>query len=161
MKHKSNKTRTKIAEWLHRYVPSEIAAIATAYFGFWYFFTITKNHTIASFASAMLENVGFYSVILIREILKGRKHAAARHRTYTMNAFMKTCGALLIEFGPGELLDSFFVRPLTIGIATHYLGMHLGVLIGKLSADVTFFLPTIMIYEFKKSYMARNAETLD
>jgi hypothetical protein len=147
----------KLREWLHRYIPSEIAAIATAYLGFWYVFTLSHNHTEASFASAMSENIGFYAVILFREFVKGRKNALLRSEPYTSGAFMKTCLGLVAEFGPGELLDSFLVRPITIGLATHYLGMELGVLVGKLAADVSFFVPTILIYEFKKSYLARKS----
>lgn len=156
MKQKQNKTGAKISEWLHRYVPSEIAAIATAYLGFWYVFSLTQNHTAASYASAMTENIGFYSVILFREFLKGRKKAASVGKAYTLSMFAKTCGGLLIEFGPGEILDSFFVRPITIGVATHYMGMELGVLVGKLTADISFFVPTILIYEFKKNYAAKK-----
>ena len=147
----------KIKEWLHRYVPSEIAAITTAYLGFLCAFAATKNHTAASYASAMAENIGFYVVILFREFLKGRKQAKMQHKTYTLTMFLATCGGLLIEFGPGELLDSFLVRPVTIGLATHYMGIELGVLVGKLSADVTFFVPTILIYEFKKNYARKKA----
>lgn len=156
MTQKSKKIGQKVREWLHRYVPSEIAAITTAYLGFWYVITVTGNHTAASYASAMTENIGFYSVILFREFMKGRKHAASLNIPYTFSAFLETCLGLLVEFGPGELLDSFVVRPVTIGVATHYLGMELGVLVGKLSADVTFFVPTILIYEFKKSYYAKK-----
>lgn len=152
-----NKTWQKIAEWLHRYVPSEIAAITTAYLGFWYTVTVTQNHTAASYASAMSENIGFYSVILFREFMKGRKNAAALGKAYTLSMFVKTCGGLLVEFGPGELLDSFVVRPVTIGVATHYMGMEWGVIIGKLAADISFFVPTILIYEYKKSYTAKKA----
>jgi hypothetical protein len=156
MTQQTSKTRQKITEWLHRYVPSEIAAIATAYLGFWYVFTMTHNHTAASYASAMTENIGFYSVILFREYMKGRKQVKITQIPYTVSAFLQTCLVLLLEFGPGELLDSFIVRPITIGLATHYFGMELGVLVGKLSADVTFFIPTILIYEMRKSYEAKK-----
>lgn len=152
-----SKTVQKISEWLHRYIPSEIAAITTAYLGFWYVFTTTGNHTAASYASAMTENIGFYSVILFREIRKARKEALLNNTKYTSSDFFKTCIGLFFEFGPGEILDSFIVRPVTIGLGTHYLGMELGVLLGKLSADVTFFVPTILIYEFKKNYKSKPA----
>ena len=151
-----NKTWAKISEWLHRYVPSEIAAITTAYLGFYYVFSVTQNHTAASYASAMTENIGFYSVILFREFFKGLKNAKSLGKPYKFSTFMKTCGGLLVEFGPGEILDSFFVRPITIGVATHYMGMELGVLVGKLTADISFFVPTILIYEFKKNYAAKK-----
>jgi hypothetical protein len=150
MTYKPKSKRHKITEWLHRYVPSEIAAITTAYLGFWYVFSISQNITASSYASSMSENFGFYSVILFREFFKGRKLAALALSTYTFRAFMSTCVGLLIEFGPGELLDSLLIRPVTIGLGTHYLGMELGVLVGKLVADITFFVPTILIYEYRK-----------
>jgi hypothetical protein len=141
----------KICEWLYRYTPSEIAAIITAYLGFWYVHRLTQNHVAASYAAAMTENIGFYGVMIIRETYASWKVQAAAQQRYRFSHFVSTCALLLFEFGPGELLDSLIVRPITIGIATHYYGMELGVLVGKLMADVTFFLPTIALYELKKT----------
>ncbi len=147
----------KIREWLVRYVPSEIAAVAMSYLGFMYCWKFSNhNLTAASYGSAMAENIGFYGVMFIREFFRGRREAIRAHRRYGFSAFAKTFAGLLVEFGPSETLDSLVIRPLTVGLAVHFFGIEFGVLAGKLSADLAFFIPTIAIYEMKKSYHAKK-----
>lgn len=148
---------SKIGEWLHRYVPSEIAGITTAYLGFWYVMQGYGHHTGAAYASAISENFGFYGIILFRDFFSSRKVAKLAGETFGAPALLALCAGLLVEFGPAELVDSLVVRPLTIGVATTHLGMEWGVLVGKLAADVSFFVPTILIYEWKKKYLKKHS----
>lgn len=153
---KTRKTH-KIREWLIRYVPSEIAAVIMSYLGFICIWNLSDhNLAAASYGSAMAENVGFYGVMLIREFLREKREALLKNKPYGFSGILKTLVGLLVEFGPGEILDSFVIRPLTVGLAVHFLGIELGVIAGKLSADFAFFVPTIAIYEFKKSYRAKK-----
>jgi pilus assembly protein TadC len=56
---------------------------------------------------------------------------------------------LVLEFGPAEALDSLLLRP-----ALMYAGillapnLALGVVAGKIAADICFYLPTILSYEW-------------
>lgn len=147
----------KVKEWLQRYIPSEIAAITTAYIGFFYVLHATGNHTAASLASAMSENIGFYGVMLFRECFIALRTAKQSQTKLGFKPILAITTGLIVEFGPSELLDSLVVRPITIGLATLYFGSAWGVLIGKLAADVSFFIPAILIYEFKKNYLAKKA----
>ena len=55
---------------------------------------------------------------------------------------------LALEFGPAETLDSVLLRP-----ALMYAGLTmvpspaLGIIVGKLAADLVFYVPTIVCYE--------------
>ena len=55
---------------------------------------------------------------------------------------------LTLEFGPAEMLDSIVLRPVLM-----YVGLTmaptpaLGIIAGKLAADVGFYVPTIASYE--------------
>jgi len=54
---------------------------------------------------------------------------------------------LLVEFGPAELLDTFVIRPAAIGFTVWLLGPALGILAGKLLADVAFYALAIATHE--------------
>ena len=69
---------------------------------------------------------------------------------YGSHGAARTIARLLAEFGPAELLDSLLIRPLAMGLATRWLGRTIGVLAGKIAADVTFYLPVIASYEFQR-----------
>jgi hypothetical protein len=64
---------------------------------------------------------------------------------------------LAIEFGPAELLDSLLMRPiaLTIGLTVMDSPI-LGALLGKLAADIVFYVPTIVSYELLNRYDLSN-----
>ena len=59
----------------------------------------------------------------------------------------------MIEFGPAEILDTGLIRPLTMGVGTRLVGRMLGVPLGKLAADVTFYVPVILIYDWRRRRM--------
>lgn len=65
--------------------------------------------------------------------------------------FFKTIRNLVFEFGFSEALDSFVVRPFCMyifPILTNNYGV--GIIIGKIVADVSFYIPTIIAYELRK-----------
>ena len=57
---------------------------------------------------------------------------------------------LLAEFGPAGAIDTFVTRPLAMGLGVRALGLGLGVVLGKLAADVLFYVPVIVIYEYRQ-----------
>lgn len=60
---------------------------------------------------------------------------------------------MLLEFGPAESMDSFLVRPAAMYFFPKLLGnIALGLLAGKLAADILYYIPTIMGYELRKKY---------
>jgi hypothetical protein len=130
--------RRKPLEWIARYGPAEVVGTVCAWAGSWIVYRLTRSEVAAAYGAAMGENCGFYGVMILREHRRDR----AANRT-----LVQTMSRLLLEFGPAELLDSFLIRPAAMGIATHALGRGVGVIVGKLIADVTFYLPVIVSYE--------------
>ena len=57
---------------------------------------------------------------------------------------------LLAEFGPAAIIDTFVTRPFAMGVGMRLFGPRLGLLAGKLAADMVFYLPVILMYERRK-----------
>ncbi|MFT7616336.1 MAG: hypothetical protein ACI8Y7_001167 [Candidatus Woesearchaeota archaeon] len=61
---------------------------------------------------------------------------------------------LLVEFGFSETLDSFIVRPFLMWFFQVWFGnVALGLLVGNILADVSFYIPTIISYELRKKHL--------
>ena len=133
---------TRMKDWIRRYGPAELVGIATALLGSWELYAATRNEVAAAYGGALGENLGFYSVMVAREIRAQRPHGAG--------AWARTAANLMIEFGPAEILDSGAIRPLAMGLATHWLGRAWGIPAGKLAADITFYVPVIAFYELRR-----------
>jgi hypothetical protein len=43
-----------------------------------------------------------------------------------------------------------------MGVATHYLGRGWGVTVGKLLADISFYVPVILTYELRRAVRRRR-----
>ncbi|HEY5940651.1 MAG TPA: hypothetical protein VIT87_07520 [Gemmatimonadales bacterium] len=63
---------------------------------------------------------------------------------------IRTWRGLFLEFGPAELLDTGAIRPLAMAVCTRVLGWGLGIVAGKVLADVVFYLPVIWVYEHRR-----------
>lgn len=126
---------SRLGTWFKRYGPSEIAGTILAVGGLHGARLLGVSEVGAAYIGAMAENVGFYGVMLIREL---RSHA-----------LRGALGRMLVEFGPAEILDTFFIRPLTMGLGAHWLGDLPGALLGKLLGDVLFYVPVIATYEWR------------
>ncbi len=141
---------TKPLEWLKRYLPLEIAAtvcaltggMAAAYFG--------ANAAVVAYAATWSENIGFYGVALVRELLR-RVDGQPLTFTSAAPALVPSTRALLAEFGPAEILDSFVIRPAAMYALPMLVGdLALGLLLGKIIADLVFFGLAIVAYEWRK-----------
>lgn len=123
--------------WLRRYLPAELICTPTALLCAWLATTLTGSLAMAAVAGTWGENLGFYGVMLAREL--------ARRGLRALPAAL--CD-LALEFGPAEALDSILLRP-----ALMYIGMQLapspaiGFVAGKLAADLIFYVPAIVSYE--------------
>jgi hypothetical protein len=132
----------RVKDWIRRYGPAELVGIATALLGSWLLYATTRNEVAAAYGGALGENLGFYAVMVGREMRAQRPHGPG--------AWARTAANLMIEFGPAEILDSGVIRPLAMGLGTHWLGRQWGVPLGKIAADITFYVPVIAIYELRR-----------
>lgn len=140
----------RVQRWLRRYGPAEIVGIGSALLGSYAVHRLTGSEIAAAFGGALGETLGFYGVIVGREIRTDRHTARAAGVTYGPRAWLRTAANLMIEFGPAEIVDSGIIRPAAMGFGTRLLGRALGVPLGKLAADVTFYVPVILIYEWRR-----------
>jgi len=142
--------KSKILEWLRRYLPAEICAICGALAGGMITSFIFKNPVVTALGGTWGENIGYYGRILYQDIKKRR----GRDERITAGGILKVIRNLIIEFGAGEYLDSFVIRPSAMYFFPKLLNnVPLGIFLGKISADIIFYLPTIISYELKKKYL--------
>jgi hypothetical protein len=124
--------------WLRRYLPAELVCTCTALLCTLLVSTMTESTAALALAGTWGENLGFYGVMLFREL---RSRGGVR-------ALPAAVCFLALEFGPAEALDSLLIRPaLMFAGVTLLENPGLGILVGKVAADVSFYSLAIISYE--------------
>jgi hypothetical protein len=140
----------KCKEWIRRYAGAEIAGTLGALLGvgFVEFFFAIEGLILTAYIATIGENVGFYGWMLRKE------HQALSDEERSVSVFSRTSiigRSLFIEFGIAELLDSGFIRPASMYLAMQFFGDPLqGAFVGKILADVLFYIPAIVCFEIRK-----------
>lgn len=121
-------------EWLRRYLPAEIAGtvgeLGAAAFGY----VVSGSLVVAAFAATIGANVGYYGLAYCRAHRAylgvarpgGRPSVTGATLMNHVRASGNSVRSVVIEFGPGELVDSVLVRPglfLAVPILAVALGM--------------------------------------
>jgi hypothetical protein len=133
-------------EWISRYGFAEICGTIGSYIGFYGAYLSLGSLVAASFGAAIGENVGFYGCIAVREIAQLRRSG----RPMSTMAIMRIGRALVYEFGAAELIDFAIVRPGATLMAVSLLGGTVGVLVGKVAADIVFYSMAIFFFERRR-----------
>lgn len=140
----------RIAEWLRRYLPAETVAIVCTLVAGVAASRAGGHPTVVALAGTWGENAGYYGTMFLTEIGRGRARAGGRGVGGSWRALRN----LALEFGPAEALDSLLVRPAAMYAGAAITGsVPLGLLLGKLAADVAFYGPAIAAYELRKKYL--------
>ena len=146
--------RRKIYEWIKRYAPAEIFATLGAVIGASAVFLLTQNRIASAYAGAIGETICFYLVMLTRDIIAGIVQHKSNNKEYRASSLAKDTRNILIEFGPAEMFDSLVIRPFLMYFFSLYAGnFAVGILLGKISADVVFYFPVVISYELRKKYV--------
>jgi hypothetical protein len=147
--------RRKLREWVGRYLPAEILGTVTALAAAWTVHAASDSLITAAVAGTIGESFGYYGCMVVREAL--RNDTRHRHLGRTKRLWLTgtiTVRDLLIEFGPAELVDTVLVRPLLMYLMPILLhDFTVGILVGKLAADVVFYGIAISAYELKQQYL--------
>lgn len=144
MKTKKSK---KIIEWLDRYFIPTIISIVSSISLAMFLQALFNNRVVTALGGTWGDNLGFYGLILFKDI----KERKAKDEKVTIVGLLKVVRNAVTEFGVGEYLDSFVIRPFLMYMAPQYISNKaVAIIIAKLLADVTFFLPTIIMYEVRK-----------
>jgi hypothetical protein len=141
--------RRKLAEWVGRYLPCEIAGTIGEIGGAGLLFILTESFAAAAVAGTVGASVGFYAMAYssaVRVSYAAHKHRRWPVRLATANGL--ALRSVAIEFGPAELLDSLAVRPLAYYLGPALLGTALFGWIGaKLFSDLAFYVCAVFSYE--------------
>jgi hypothetical protein len=144
--------RRPLRDWLARYGPAEVAGTGGALLGAYLAHALTGSEIAAAYGGTIGENLGFYGVMITREVRADYRRHRGEGRAYGARQWLQTASHLVLEFGFAELLDSALIRPLAMATGTYYLGRGLGVPAGKLLADVIFYVPVIFSYELRRRF---------
>ena len=139
--------RKKLNEWFRRYAVAEfIGLILTLIFSN-ISMMLFENIILSGFIATWADNLGFYGTIVFNDLKEREK----RNKKLELSDYLKQFRNVILEFGPAEYLDSFVIRPSYLILFPHLISNYsLAIFIGTVLADVTYYIPTIISYEFRK-----------
>ena len=146
----------RLRVWAVRYLPAELAGTLTALAVAWSAHAASGSMGSVAVAGALGENLGYYGWVAVGEVRdQGARQRGQEMRRRRWRTGLATVQAMLIEFGPAELVDSLLARPLLMYLLPGLLhNLTAGIAAGKLAADVVFYAITISAYELKQCYLA-------
>lgn len=147
---------SRVADWLRRYGLAECAGLTCAFLASFAVRRVTGSNIAAAYGAAWGESIGYSSVIILRDYLAAARNARDAGRSVSVRDAGVMATGLLAEFGPSAILDTFVTRPFTMGVGMRLLGPRLGLLAGKIAADILFYLPVIFVYERRKRMEGRR-----
>ena len=131
-------------------VLSTILSLGTA----WLLMESTGDRVLAAFIGSAAASLSFYGIVAIGDVRKSILQHRVDNEKYKIKSFLIDFRNLIIEFGPAELLDVLAVRPFFMYLIPTLTGdFLLGTFIGKMIADVIFFIPAIIMYELRKRHL--------
>ena len=148
--------KQKLCEWLRRYLPAELLSVAATLAAASLALQATHSGLQAALAGTWGGNVAYFGWLLGQDMLLARRRLQAQGCRYTLRTFGRNLRALAVEFGLAEVADSFLIRPALMYYLPRWLGnFAAGILVAKLLADVTFYIPAIISYELSKNRLRR------
>jgi ornithine decarboxylase len=168
--HFSNKTALmiksqiirKLREWTWRFLPAEIIGTCSALLGAVTTYHATHSYALAAIAGSISETIGFYSYFAVRDGARYyARHSRRRRPRRIMLTMAHTLRDMMIEFGPAELLDSLFLRPFLMYWGSQAAANYaVGLIAGKLVADLAFYIMAAAGYEMKNKINTYNRSNM-
>jgi hypothetical protein len=138
----------RLNEWLKRYLPPEIAGTITALLSAGIAHIYIGNHIAIAYYGSLGEAIGFYSTVLFQHLL-----IVSKNKKITFPVFIHVVKNIVLEFGFAGLIDGLLLRPFFMYTFPLILkDFTLGILIGKITGDITFYILVIISYEIKKQH---------
>lgn len=148
--------KQKAKEWLKRYLPAEVLSIIATLVCAWVTDALTHNGVTTAFASTLGGNIAYFGYILVSDVFISAKKCTAIGEQYSWKNFLTNIKALAVEFGIAEVFDSLLIRPALMYYLPIWTGnLSLGIILAKLLADITFYIPAIISYEIAKKHIAK------
>ena len=144
----------KIKEWIKRYLLADILSTDVSLFTAWLIMELTEDRVMAAFVGSAIASISFYGIVAYNDIRKSIKEHKNSKTKYEFKSFFADFRNLIVEFGPAEILDVLAVRPFFMYLIPRLTGEFLlGNFIGKMIAEVIFFIPAIIMYEVRKKHL--------
>jgi hypothetical protein len=141
--------KSNFKEWFDRYKYAELAATSSALLSS-QFSRILSGLTTA-YLITFAEYLAFYGIIILQSYKKLAKKKQELGQKTTLKEMLLLVQNLVLEFGYPAILDFFFIRPFCMYWMPILTGNYLlGIILGKMTADLCFYLPTIINYELIK-----------
>jgi len=134
-------------------LPAEIVGTATALAAASITRVFYDNLIFIAYAGALGEAIGFYSTVFIQNILVVGKKRKTENKTLSITDFRRIITDMVLEFGPAGIIDGLLLRPFFMYLFPVLLkNFTLGILLGKIAGDLTFYFLVILSYEMKKRH---------
>lgn len=141
--------RQGFAAWRRRYGVAELLGTLALILAALAIQRATGSLVAAALAGSLAEAAWFYAVLLVREYRQERKEA--RVGGFEGRPLRELGRDLLLEFGAAERLDGLVLRPLALGLGLGYVGGWLGLLAGKVVADLLFYGPILSLLHWRNA----------
>ena len=145
-------------DWLLRYGPAEVAGITLAFVASFAVRHSTGSAILSGYAAAWGETIGYASVMMARDFIMEIRQSRRRGRNAPVRDAGNVATGLLAEFGPAGVIDTFVTRPFTMAAGVKLAGPVLGLVFGKVTADLLFYGPVVYMYERRKRRRERRSE---
>lgn len=139
-----------LRDWLLRYGPAEVAGITLAFVASFAVRHTTHSAILGAYAAAWGETIGYASVMGTRDLLAQFRQSRRRGRKAPVRDAGSVATDLLAEFGPAGVIDTFVTRPFMMAVGVKMLGAVVGLVFGKITADLLFYGPVVYMYERRK-----------
>ncbi|HKI49951.1 MAG TPA: hypothetical protein VKA69_11530 [Desulfobacteria bacterium] len=147
--------KSKIREWIRRYLLADILSTILSLGTAWVIHRATGDNVLAAFLGSAMASISFYGIIAYGDVRKSLEHHRKHALRYNFASYFKDLRNLIIEFGPSEILDVLAVRPFFMYLMPKLMGEFvLGTFVGKMIADLVFFIPAIIMYEVRKKHLS-------
>ena len=141
----------KIKELFRRYLPAEIVGTLTAIGAASITHVFSGNPVFIAYIATFGEAIGFFSTIFIQHFFTFSKKRRTGNKQFSLSDISKIISHVLLEFGPAEIIDSLVLRPFFMYLFPLLVNnFTMGILLGKIAGDITFYLLVIFSYEMKK-----------
>ena len=147
-------------KWLSKFLPGEIIGTITAIVAASITHVYNHNMIVVAYAGSLGEAIGFYLTIFIQNVLVYKKKYDLELVAFKTKDFTKIISKIVVEFGPAGLIDGLLLRPFFMYAIPFFIGnFTLGLFLGKIAGDVTFYLIVIITTEIKEKILKSNRLT--
>lgn len=134
--------KKRFSLWRKRFLLAELCGASLAVLASYLTNHFTHNAILAAYAGSIGDTIGFYTPVIIQDAMAMRKELLTKAKPFNGRAVFRLIRNMLLEFGPAELVDSIFLRPLFMYYLPILLHNYpLGILAGKLAGDIAFYIP--------------------